>query len=82
MAKKKKKKLDEVVVEEIVEEVAEETIEVTIEEPVCKKKVCDGKVEVMITDPFVKYMMIAYKKWDTLRICKDTAQSAKWCKVL
>ena len=79
---KKKKKLDEVVVEEIVEEVAEETIEVTIEEPVCKKKACDGMVDVKITDPFVKYQQVAYKKWDTLRLCKEIAHKAKWCKVL
>ena len=77
---KKKKKLDEAVVEEVVE--VTEAIEVTIEEePVCEKA-CDWTVKVMITEPFVKYKSVAYKKWDTLYLCKEVAQSAKWCKVL
>ena len=77
----KKKKLDEAVVEEVVEEVAE-AIEVTIEEPVCEANACDGVVEVMITDSFVKYKSVAYKKWDTLYLCKELAHSAYWCKIL
>ena len=71
----KKKKLYDVVVEEI--EVAE-TIEATIEEV----KPCDWKCEVQITDQFVKFEGIVYRKYDKLFVCKELAQKAKRCKVL
>lgn len=79
---KKKKKLEEAVVDEVMEVEAPE-MDATIEiKDVCEAKECDGMVQVKITDQFVKLHGIVYKKGDTPYLCKEIVQNAKWCKVL
>lgn len=82
---KKKKKLEEAVVEEslAVEESATE-VEMPkeeVKEPKKAKK-CDGKVKVMVTAQNVLYKGERYKHLDTPTICKEDAMKAKWCIIL